>query len=76
VRILYDRSQTVARLVARTKEDLDVPLEMTHCYLRAMSPIHIKCKREGIRPVYFLTCSRFGEHGCSRVHVSGGYPRH
>jgi hypothetical protein len=44
VRLLYDRSQTTARMVLRTKEDLDHPLDMTHCYLRAMSPIHIKCR--------------------------------
>lgn len=44
VRLLYDRSQTTARMVLRSKEDLDNPLDMTHCYLRAMSPIHIKCK--------------------------------
>ncbi|WWC66984.1 uncharacterized protein I206_100891 [Kwoniella pini CBS 10737] len=42
VRLLYDRSQTTARMVLRSKEDLDTPLDMTHCYLRAMSPIHIK----------------------------------
>lgn len=43
VRLLYDRSQTTARMVLRSREDLDNPLDMTHCYLRAMSPIHIKC---------------------------------
>jgi hypothetical protein len=43
VRLLYDRSQTTARMVLRDREDLDHPLDMTHCYLRAMSPIHIKC---------------------------------
>ncbi|KZS90438.1 hypothetical protein SISNIDRAFT_415403 [Sistotremastrum niveocremeum HHB9708] len=43
VRILYDRSQMTARLVARRKKDLDTPLDMTHSYLRAMSPIHLKC---------------------------------
>lgn len=43
VRMLYDRSQTTARIVLRNKEDLDQPLDMTHCYLRAMSPIHLKC---------------------------------
>ena len=41
VRLLYDRSQTTARMVLKSKEDLDNPLDMTHCYLRAMSPIHI-----------------------------------
>jgi hypothetical protein len=44
VRMLYDRSQTTARMVLRDREDLDHPLDMTHCFLRAMSPIHIKCK--------------------------------
>lgn len=42
VRLLYDRDQETARLVCRSKEDLDVPLDMTHSYLRAMSPIHLK----------------------------------
>ncbi|EAU85944.2 atypical/HisK protein kinase [Coprinopsis cinerea okayama7 len=43
VRLLYDRAQPTARIVCRAKEDLDTPLDMTHCYLRAMSPIHVKC---------------------------------
>ncbi|KAF2657775.1 hypothetical protein K491DRAFT_714238 [Lophiostoma macrostomum CBS 122681] len=42
VRMLYDRDQTTARLVCRTAEDLDTPLDLTHSYLRAMSPIHLK----------------------------------
>ncbi|KAJ5618805.1 CheY-like superfamily [Penicillium lagena] len=42
VRLLYDRDQLTSRLVCRTLEDLEVPLDMTHAYLRAMSPIHIK----------------------------------
>lgn len=42
VRLLYDRDQETARLVCRSKEDLDTPLDMTHSYLRAMSPIHLK----------------------------------
>jgi light-regulated signal transduction histidine kinase (bacteriophytochrome) len=42
VRMLYDRDQETARLVCRTAEDLENPLDMTHSYLRAMSPIHIK----------------------------------
>lgn len=42
VRLLYDRDQITARLVCRTLEDLETPLDMTHSYLRAMSPIHIK----------------------------------
>lgn len=42
VRLLYDRDQETARLVCRSKEDLEIPLDMTHSYLRAMSPIHLK----------------------------------
>lgn len=42
VRLLYDRDLQTARIVCRTQEDLDVPLDMTHAYLRAMSPIHRK----------------------------------
>ncbi|KAL4792215.1 hypothetical protein BDV19DRAFT_257598 [Aspergillus venezuelensis] len=42
VRLLYDRDHVTARLVCRAPEDLEKPLDMTHAYLRAMSPIHIK----------------------------------
>lgn len=42
VRLIYDRDQTTARIVCRSQQDLDVPLDMTHAYLRAMSPIHVK----------------------------------
>ncbi|UPX20450.1 uncharacterized protein EKO05_0010680 [Ascochyta rabiei] len=42
VRMLYDRDQETARLVCRTAEDLELPLDLTHSYLRAMSPIHLK----------------------------------
>lgn len=42
VRMLYDRDQETARLVCRTVEDLETPLDLTYSYLRAMSPIHIK----------------------------------
>ncbi|KAL4802450.1 hypothetical protein BDV18DRAFT_61904 [Aspergillus unguis] len=42
VRMLYDRDHVTSRLVCRTLDDLETPLDMTHCHLRAMSPIHIK----------------------------------
>ncbi|KAI5255211.1 hypothetical protein E4T42_01980 [Aureobasidium subglaciale] len=42
VRMLYDRDHETARLVCRTIEDLEKPLDLTYSYLRAMSPIHIK----------------------------------
>ena len=41
VRLLYDRTHTTARMVLRSQRDLDNPVDMTHCYLRAMSPIHM-----------------------------------
>jgi light-regulated signal transduction histidine kinase (bacteriophytochrome) len=42
VRLLYDRDLETARLVGRTVEDLETPLDLSFSYLRAMSPIHIK----------------------------------
>ncbi|KAF2453783.1 GAF domain-like protein [Lineolata rhizophorae] len=42
VRLLYDRDMETARLVCRTVEDLEKPLDLTFSYLRAMSPIHLK----------------------------------
>ncbi|KEQ61406.1 uncharacterized protein M437DRAFT_16610, partial [Aureobasidium melanogenum CBS 110374] len=42
VRMLYDRDHETARLVCRTVQDLEKPLDLTYSYLRAMSPIHIK----------------------------------
>jgi hypothetical protein len=60
VRLLYDRSQPTARIVVREEKDLMRPLvctsgargfchliclqDMSHCYLRAISPIHIQCQ--------------------------------
>ncbi|KAJ7081397.1 phytochrome-like protein, partial [Mycena belliarum] len=76
VRLLYNRSQNTARIVVRSKEDLKVPLDMTHCYLRAMSPIHVKyLKNMGVRASMSLsimvfgqlwglvTCHSYGAHG-------------
>lgn len=42
VRMLYDRDQETARLVCRTAEDIERPLDLSYSYLRAMSPIHLK----------------------------------
>jgi light-regulated signal transduction histidine kinase (bacteriophytochrome)/AmiR/NasT family two-component response regulator len=42
VRLLYDRDLETARLVCRSRADLELPLDLTHSYLRAMSPIHLK----------------------------------
>ncbi|KAJ5543728.1 hypothetical protein N7513_007236 [Penicillium frequentans] len=45
VRLLYNCDHETSRLVCRTVEDLETPLDMTHACLRAMSPIHIKYLR-------------------------------
>ncbi|KAK7048150.1 ATP-binding cassette transporter [Favolaschia claudopus] len=76
VRLLYDRSQSTARIVVRSQEDLKHPLNMTHCYLRAMSPIHIKyLENMGVRASMsvsimafgalwgLVTCHAYGSHG-------------
>ena len=42
VRLLYNRDQVTSRLICRELKDLETPLDMTHSYLRALSPIHIK----------------------------------
>ncbi|KAJ3813329.1 hypothetical protein F5876DRAFT_35338 [Lentinula aff. lateritia] len=64
VRILYDRDQPTARIVVRDKEDLEQPLNMTHCYLRAMSPLHVKCKYNlgnmGVRASMSVSIMAFG----------------
>ncbi|KAI0683048.1 hypothetical protein C8Q76DRAFT_804212 [Earliella scabrosa] len=61
VRLLYDRGQSTARLVVRSKEDLDKPLDMTHCYLRAMSPIHLKyLENMGVRASMSVSIIAFG----------------
>ncbi|KAH6645722.1 GAF domain-like protein [Truncatella angustata] len=42
VRLLYDRDLEPSRLVCRTGADVEHPLDLTHSYLRAMSPMHLK----------------------------------
>lgn len=42
VRLLYDRDQPTARIVCKSRKELETPLNLTHSQLRAMSPIHIK----------------------------------
>ncbi|EPQ54663.1 hypothetical protein GLOTRDRAFT_116494 [Gloeophyllum trabeum ATCC 11539] len=60
VRLLYDRSQSTARLVAKSKSDLEPPLNMTHCYLRAMSPIHLEYLRNmGVRASMSISIMAF-----------------
>ena len=62
VRLLYDRDQETARLVCRTVEDLENPLDLTYSYLRAMSPIHIKyLANMAVRSSMSISITAFGE---------------
>ncbi|GFF27453.1 cyanobacterial phytochrome B [Aspergillus udagawae] len=62
VRLLYDRDQVTSRLVCRTLDDLQTPVDMTHSYLRAMSPIHLKyLANMGVRASMSISISGFNE---------------
>lgn len=62
VRLLYDREQETSRLVCRTPEDLEKPLDLTHAYLRAMSPIHVKYLRNmAVRSSMSISINAFNE---------------
>ena len=62
VRLLYDRDQETSRLVCRTMEDLESPVDMTYAYLRAMSPIHVKyLKNMAVRSSMSISINAFGE---------------
>ena len=62
VRLLYDRDQETARLVCKTVEDLERPLDMTHANLRAMSPIHlIYLANMGVRSSMSISINAFDE---------------
>jgi len=50
IRILFSRDEETARLVCRNETDFETKLDLTHSYLRAMSPIHIRyLKNMGVR---------------------------
>ncbi|KAI0403251.1 hsp90-like protein [Xylaria palmicola] len=62
VRLLYDRDLESARLVCRTMEDLQQPLDLSHAYLRAMSPIHLKyLANMAVRSSMSISINAFGE---------------
>lgn len=62
VRLLYDRDQETARLVCRSEEDLATPLDLTHSYLRAMSPVHSQYLRNmAVRSSLSISITAFGE---------------
>lgn len=62
VRLLYDRDLESARLVCRSPEDLELPLDLSHSYLRAMSPIHLKyLANMAVRSSMSISINAFGE---------------
>lgn len=73
LRLLYDRDLPTARIVCRSKADLEIPMDMTHCYLRAMSPIHSKyLANMGVRSSMSLSLKVFGQlWGLVSCHASG-----
>ncbi|KAL7787912.1 hypothetical protein V8C37DRAFT_418740 [Trichoderma ceciliae] len=75
VRLLYDRDLESARIVCRTKEDLDVPLDMSHAYLRAMSPIHLKyLANMAVRSSMSISLNAFNElWGLMACHSYGNH---
>ena len=74
VRLLYDRDHETARLVCRTLEDLEKPLDLTHAYLRAMSPIHLKyLANMAVRSSMSISINAFDElWGLIACHSYGG----
>ncbi|KAH6679485.1 putative cyanobacterial phytochrome B [Halenospora varia] len=62
VRLLYDRDLETARLVCRTVEDLERPVDLSFSYLRAMSPIHIKyLENMAVRSSMSISITAFNE---------------
>ena len=75
VRLLYDRDHETSRLVCRTLEDLKTPLDLTHSYLRAMSPIHIKyLANMAVRSSMSISINAFNElWGLISCHAYGSH---
>ncbi len=75
VRLLYDRDQPTSRIVCRDQADLDFPVDMTHAFIRAMSPIHIKyLANMGVRSSMSVSITAFGElWGLISLHNYGAH---
>lgn len=73
VRLLYDRDLPTARMVCRDQSDLSTPVDMTHSFLRAMSPIHIKyLGNMGVRASMSCSIMAFGQlWGLIALHTYG-----
>lgn len=77
VRLLYDRDQPSARMVCRERSDLETPVDMTHSFLRAMSPIHIKyLANMGVRASMSISVIAFNQlWGLISLHTYGSRGR-
>ncbi|PWN36764.1 uncharacterized protein FA14DRAFT_140699 [Meira miltonrushii] len=77
IRLLYDRDQPSARMVCREKSDLESPVDMTHSFLRAMSPIHIKyLANMGVRASMSISITAFDQlWGLISLHTYGSHGR-
>lgn len=73
IRLLYDRDQPSARMVCREMDDLKTPVNMTHSFLRAMSPIHIKyLANMGVRASMSISIVAFDQlWGLIALHTYG-----
>lgn len=76
VRLLYDRDLESARLVCRSSDDLERPLDLSHAYLRAMSPIHLKyLANMAVRSSMSISINAFNElWGLIACHSYGSDP--
>lgn len=75
VRLLYDRDLPSARLCCRSIEEVETPLNMTYCHLRAMSPIHLKyLSNMGVRSSMSISITAFGDlWGLVALHTYGRF---
>ncbi|KAM0747420.1 hypothetical protein T439DRAFT_329151 [Meredithblackwellia eburnea MCA 4105] len=75
VRLLYDRDQPTARMCCRSIDEVENPLNMTHCHLRAMSPIHVKyLGNMGVRSSMSISILAFGNlWGLVSLHTYGRF---
>lgn len=73
IRLLYDRDQSSARMVCREVDDLKTPVNMTHGFLRAMSPIHVKyLANMGVRASMSISITAFDQlWGLIALHTYG-----
>lgn len=73
VRLLYDRDQSSARMVCKDVDELNSPVDMTHSFLRAMSPIHVKyLANMGVRASMSISITAFDQlWGLIALHTYG-----